>query len=296
MRHDAIKVELEQGSDSWHEWRSKKITASRVPCIMGESPFKTPYQTWEDLIGLSEKITQTEAMKRGVVLEPHVRQMISQRLQVDLQPWCYQHPTIPYFGASLDGICPDEKVAVEIKCGNAKDHELAKNGEVPLKYKGQIQAIMEVVGLDIMYYCSYYERFGLRPGEEGELVIIPVARDLGYVTEMLAKIHEFWKMVQDFTPPDRDNKDFVFNDSDAWVSKAGEYKSLENAIKDLERRKEGLRKDLLSMTNGMSTMGAGLRIAKILEKGRVDYNRIPELMGVNLDAYRKEPITKWRFT
>src|SRR6188768_783310 len=268
MRHEAKLVDFDQGSSQWHAWREKRITASRVPAIMGESPFKTPYQTWEDLIGLSEKQIQTEAMKRGVDLEPLVRQMISTRLQVDLQPRCYEHPTIQYFGASLDGICPRGKIAVEIKCGNYKDHELTKSGVIPVKYKGQLQAIMEVMGLDTMYYCSYYERFGMSPGEEGELVIVPVARDLGYVTEMLAKIKEFWKMVQDFTPPERAPKDFVLNESEEWINKAQEYKSLENSLKELEKRKEMLRGDLLALTGGMSTMGAGLRISKVLEKGR----------------------------
>lgn len=299
MRHNPIKLELDQGSKKWHEWRKHTITASRVPAIMGESPFRTPYQVWEEMQGLNEEQEQTEAMQRGVLLEPHIRKIASEMLGIDLYPAVFQHPTISYFGASLDGISDCGKIITEIKCGNKKDHENAKLGIVPEKYVGQCQAILEVRGHEIMHYVS---NFGAKLDaigqliDPGETIIIPVVRNLQYVSEMLAKIKEFWKMVQNFTPPERQPKDFVFNESDEWTQKAQEYKNLENSLKDLERRKEVLRDDLLALTNGASTMGAGLRVAKVLEKGRVDYNRIPELIGLNLDSYRKEPITKWRFT
>jgi len=97
-------------------------------------------------------------------------------------------------------------------------------------------------------------------------------------------------------PPPLDNKDFVENNSEDWKKKADRYKELEQAIKNLEKEKDSLRNDLLFMTEGHSTIGGGIRVCKIVEKGRVDYSQIPDLIGLNLDAYRKEPITKWRIS
>jgi len=298
MRHEPIKIDVLQGSPQWHKWRLNTLTASKIPVIMGESPYKTRYQLWEEMVGLGETQQQSEAMKRGVVLEPHVRNYVSRKLETEFQPCVYQHPKIAYFGASLDGISSDGKTVIEIKTANKLDHELAKFGMIPDKYVGQVNGIMEVMGLDTMLYISNHGAI-LESGELkdlGDTVIVPIVRNMGYVTSMMERLHQFWKHVKDFIPPSLDNKDFVQNESEDWKTKAERYKQLDDAIKDLEKEKDAVKNDLLLMTGGQSTIGGGIRVCKIVEKGRVNYNSIPELIGINLDAYRKEPITKWRFT
>lgn len=47
------------------------------------------------------------------------------------------------------------------------------------------------------------------------------------------------------------------------------------------------------MSNDRSSMGSVIKWNKVTQKGNVDYKSIPELKGVNLDVYRKAPITKW---
>ena len=47
------------------------------------------------------------------------------------------------------------------------------------------------------------------------------------------------------------------------------------------------------MTDGQSTKGGGIRVTRSVAKGQVNYKAIPELMCVDLEAYRKEPAERW---
>ena len=44
-------LEIEQGTKRWLEERMSYIGGSDAPIIMGVSPWKTPYQLWEEKMG-----------------------------------------------------------------------------------------------------------------------------------------------------------------------------------------------------------------------------------------------------
>ena len=44
------------------------------------------------------------------------------------------------------------------------------------------------------------------------------------------------------------------------------------------------------MATARRTYGCGIEVLKSLRKGAVDYSRVPELRGVNLETYRKPPV------
>ena len=44
-------VELDQRSDNWHRWRTNGVGASDICVLMGSSPYKSPYQLWEEKRG-----------------------------------------------------------------------------------------------------------------------------------------------------------------------------------------------------------------------------------------------------
>ena len=65
-------VKLVQGSAEWHEHRRKYRNASETPVVLGVSPWLTPYQLWQQKLGLIEPEV-TPAMLRGTQLEPAAR-------------------------------------------------------------------------------------------------------------------------------------------------------------------------------------------------------------------------------
>ena len=111
-------LDLEQGSRKWLDFRKGKISATMAPIIMGESPFCTPYQLWEDIMMDVEKEI-TPAMQRGIELEEKAREWISHELNMKFVPVVVQSIERPMFIASLDGYFLDENgdiYIIEIKC------------------------------------------------------------------------------------------------------------------------------------------------------------------------------------
>ena len=65
-------------------------------------------------------------------------------------------------------------------------------------------------------------------------------------------------------------------------------------IKHYEKKYEDLKKNLYQLSGENNSCGGKYMLKHWYEKGRIDYEAIPELKNVNLDAYRKSPIKKSR--
>ena len=84
------------------------------------------------------------------------------------------------------------------------------------------------------------------------------------------------------------------SDNPAWKGVATEYCRVNEEIKGLEEIKEGYRKELLRLCADQNCLGGGVKVMKTVMRGRVDYEAIPEIKGINLDKYRKSSTTSWK--
>lgn len=280
------KLNIEQDTPEWHELRRNHIGASDAPVIMGDSPFKTPYQLFQEKTALpktkKESKQSTGAMERGKALEPIARQMFVEETGIQVSPVVCKHDDIEWLLASLDGLSEDNQIALEIKCGNIKDHIGAVNKILPNKYRAQLQHQLYVLGLPYMYYGSYHS---------GNLVTLRVERNDEYIDNLLKKEEEFWGRVKRFDPPEMTEADLKIQkrQDSVWLEKVTRYQLLV----EYEKEKEALRKELIEMcADNDVTEGGGIKIVRRYEAGRVNYGKIPELEGVNLDKYRGKSITK----
>jgi predicted phage-related endonuclease len=57
-------VRLVQGSAEWHAHRRTHRNASETPVVLGQSPWLTPYQLWQQKLGLTQPEV-TPAMLHG---------------------------------------------------------------------------------------------------------------------------------------------------------------------------------------------------------------------------------------
>src|SRR5215472_18741668 len=110
-----------QGSEAWHKLRKSKITATDAPVIMGVNPWTTPYQRWQEKTCESISDRKTEAMQRGIDLEPIARDLFSLKTGIELIPKDDPKNVIisnknEWMMASLDGIDVTNSHIVEIKC------------------------------------------------------------------------------------------------------------------------------------------------------------------------------------
>ena len=58
-------IDLVQGSPEWHSYRKNKLGASYAGIILGISPYMTPFQLWEQILGLSAQQEEHSGMIRG---------------------------------------------------------------------------------------------------------------------------------------------------------------------------------------------------------------------------------------
>jgi putative phage-type endonuclease len=279
-------IDLEQGSPAWLSWRKTVITATDCPAIMGSSPWSTAYKAWQKKLGLIEEQPVNEAMQRGTRLEPEARAQFIERFGIEMRPAVVESTEFDFLGASLDGISQLGNQILEIKCGGVKLHEQAAQGIIPEYYLHQIQHQLLVTRADKAYYYSY-------DGKDG--ICIEVRPDPLFEEAFLIKAREFWKCVAFSEPPALQDSDYKDMSHDgAWPTYATNYRRVCEQIKELEEIKETYRKELFKLCADQNCLGSGIKVMKMNVKGRVDYEQVPELKGLDLDQYRKKATTCWK--
>lgn len=179
-----IIVDLQQGSPEWLSFRLEKIGASDAPVIMGVSPY------WDLMSLYKQKCCGMDkppnaAMLYGRKNEEVARLLFEEQNNLAVFPMVGVHEVRTWQVASFDGLTLEQDVAVEIKCANEKDHNLAKDGKIPEKYYPQLQHQLAVSGLAQIFYFSY--RGALKEG-----ITIVVKRDDKYIDKLIAREEEFY--------------------------------------------------------------------------------------------------------
>lgn len=275
---------LTQGTEEWKTLRSTKVGASDASAILGVSKWTTPYQLWEQKLGLRE-VETTSSMRRGTELEEEARREFEHLHGISVFPDVVFHPEYDWMMASLDGLSLDGKILVEIKNVNKQDHQVALDGNVPLHYIPQCQHQLAVTGLDSMYYFSY---------NADNPAIIEVKRDDAYIAGMIEKEKEFYRCMTEFDPPPLTDRDYVEHTDQEWCALAFELKHTSANIKVFEQREKDLRNQLINLSEGKNCKGAGIKMTRIVRKGNIDYAKVEALQGIDLEPYRKPPIESWR--
>ncbi len=279
---------VSQQESNWLEMRRNKIGASDAPIIMDVSPWKTPYQLWEEKLKLRPDQAENSAMRRGKQLEKAaLREFESITGIMMIEQMVSVHPIRQWMMATLDGIDLDQKNIVEIKCAGREDHQMALDGEVPKKYVPQLQHQLEVTGLEKAYYFSF-------DGKQGK--VLEIYRDDTYIKKLLEREERFWECMQTLQAPKLCARDYVEKCDEVWVSAAEEWIRCQEELEALKAKEEDLRKQFISMSESRNCVGGGIKLSRVIRKGNVDYSAIPELQSVDLEAYRKAPIEMWRLS
>ena len=182
------RVVLDQGTPQWLAWRHNGIGASDAPVILGESPYKTADQLFDEKVGVVRDGGQNAAMARGTYLEPAARTAYCSALSRKVASACLQSTNHDWLRASVDGISDCGAFLVEIKCGLSAYRKTAQTRRPPDYYHGQLQHALAVTGLDEIDFWCYW------PGCNS--VHVTVKRDEPYIKKLLAAEEEFWRRVQ----------------------------------------------------------------------------------------------------
>jgi len=278
------RIELEQGSLGWHEWRFAHRNASEAATVMGCNPWQTKWQLFEQKQkGVIEKANW--AMQHGNNLEEAARQKMSEILGVDLEPAVFHDGD---WSASLDGYAEKDGKSwkVEIKCpfsgkeGSTWGALQEENPRIEDHYKWQIVHQSIVCPTDFTYFFVFVDE-----DTWDFTMFTPTDEDI-------AALKAAW---EDFeaNPPEPDYIQRTDSEFEAMVNThralTGQRKAIDTNLKAIE----GSIKESCDMRN---TEGFGTKVTVVERKGNVQYKKVPELEGIDLDQFRGKSSQYLRIT
>lgn len=272
----ATIVKLAQGSAEWHLHRMAHRNASETPAVLGLSLWTTPYQLWLQRTGRGT-VEVTAAMAHGTQLEPQARAAYEALTGHVMQPLVLVDGE---YSASLDGITLDGDLILEIKCPKSKDAKLlqeARAGRVPVHVFWQLQHQLLVSGADLAHLFVYDGKDGILIEQKPE-------------PEVWATITEGWDRFTEYVaadrPPPFTERDTVVREDPEWETAAREFVALKAAADTVAEQLDAAKQRLVALTSHTSEQGFGVTVSRYLKTGNVDYKRVPQLIGVDLDQYR----------
>lgn len=286
------RLNIEQDTHQWHEWRKTLLTATDAGIILGENPYCTAYKLWQRKLGKIPPQVVTPPMLRGKIDEPRARDIFIQKYGINMTPVCietekYMVVDKPLIGASLDGMSDDGKWILEVK---SQDIEKIKREGIPAFHMSQMQEQI-MCGDGHIEGCYYQSIWG---DSTHEILVRPDKRWQEIYLDKAQKFHEnlLFDQAPELNP--KDYKDMT-HDSD-WLHITSEYKDICYKIINLEAKKEVIRERLLQACGEVNCMGYGVKVFKKTIKGRIDYVEATEELNIRddmLEHYRKPSTESW---
>jgi putative phage-type endonuclease len=148
----------EQRTPEWYEFRNNRLTASDLLSATDKKSGKYIDLIVKKCIEDTKKFTPGLAILHGIKFEPIATSIYEKRLDLKIIEFgCLPHYSIPYFGASPDGIVSYDSNnknyvgrMLEIKCPKSRKI----TGIIPEGYYAQVQGQLEVCDLE---YCDFLE-------------------------------------------------------------------------------------------------------------------------------------------
>jgi putative phage-type endonuclease len=212
------KVQLDQGTPDWLDWRKKGLGGSEVGCVLGCNPYSDSKadRVWarklpSDHPDALPEVKSNYAMQRGQKLEPEARRLYEELYGWKAEPVCVVHDDYEFIRASLDGLRHDDKVAIEAKCSGQKNHarylECCHTTD-PVErqqlfwsyfpyYHAQIQYQLLITQAEVCHFLGYSPDFG---GSD-RLAIFELYPEIEGQQRLLDRVVEFWSFVENRTPP-----------------------------------------------------------------------------------------------
>jgi len=270
-------IQLVQGSEAWHAHRRGLRNASETPAVLGISPWVTPYQLWLLKTGRAEP-TVNAAMRNGTALEPLARHAYEVETGHVMQPLVLQDGL---YSASLDGMTLEGDLIVEIKVPfRGRESSLwqaVEAGEVPAHYGAQIQHQLMVSGATSAHLWVF-------DGERG--LLRTIERDLAVMEAIRAAWDEFAVFLDTDTPPPLIDADTVHRDDAPWAQAALAYTRAKQAAQVADEALDRAKEALVALARHPREQGAGVSVTRYWKAGSVDYKKVVELRGVDLEQYR----------
>ena len=88
----------------------------------------------------------------------------------------------------------------------------------------------------------------------------------------------------------------MINRDKQWVEKAKEVYNIQVKIKALKKQESEHIAELKRLSEEKPSQGHGFVFNIVVRPGTVDYKKIPQLHGVDLEPYRKDAVSYWKLS
>lgn len=187
--------------EEWLIRRRKTIGGSDAAGIVGLSRWTSPFSVWADKTGRAAEKEDTEAMRQGRDLEDYVarRWMEETGKRVYRLPAMLYHPKYSFAHADVDRMVMGENAGLECKTTFSLDLKQFNGVEFPVQYYAQCVHYLAVTGADRWYLAVLAYGRGF--------FTFTLERDQAEIDALMAAEADFWKLVEQDTPPDADGSE-----------------------------------------------------------------------------------------
>lgn len=280
-------LNLVQGTEEWHAHRAKSRNASETAIVLGASPWQTPYQLWRLKTGRAMQEV-TKPTQHGAALEGAARLAYEEKSGLVLEPLVLVEGE---YSASLDGITLEGDLILEIKCPfKGRVSELwnaVSGGTIPEHYSWQIEHQLMVSGAARAHLWVFADDEGL---------LLEASPHPERWEQIRAAWDVFMRHVAKDTPPALTDRDTRERSDAEWRVAAEAYLRAKQDAEHSEAVADEAKAALIALTSHSSESGAGVKVTRFARQGAVDYKRVPQLKGVDLEPYRKEARIEVRVT
>lgn len=187
--------------EEWLMRRRKTIGGSDAAGIVSLSRWASPFSVWADKTGRAAEKEDTEAMRQGRDLEDYVarRWMEETGKRVYRLPAMLYHPKYPFAHADVDRMVMGENAGLECKTTFSLDLKQFNGVEFPVQYYAQCVHYLAVTEADRWYLAVLAYGRGF--------FTFVLERDQAEIDALMAAEADFWKLVEQDTPPDADGSE-----------------------------------------------------------------------------------------
>ena len=289
----------------WLRERQKGIGGSDVGAIMGVNQYKTAFNIYlektEPIIDVGK---QSEAARQGTDFEDYVAMRFTEETgkKVRRDNRHLIHKDYPFMVANIDRRVVGENAILECKTVTPYNSKEWEGEEVPASYMLQCQHYMAVTGADKVYlaYLIFSTKFDYRE----------IKRDEELIDIIIEAEKEFWKMVQNKTPPALDgssaaekwvnekykkvNEGETINLDSSWRDLLNQRKELKEYRDDVDKQIKEIENQLKqNIKNAEYANAPGYSISyKSVSQKRPDSSKLKALLKDEYEDYLKETTSR----
>lgn len=292
-----------QRTPQWHSERIGRITGSRIGAILGLSPWQRPADILRAMVreyhGAESEFTGNPATLHGTQNEQRALLAFMRETGLAVEQ-CGFFPYGDRMGASPDGLTSDGGVLeLKVPFGLRNGGEFKPLAEQP-HYAAQVQMEMLATGRKHAYFAQYIAPKGDPLAYDyvpEQIKIEHVEADPDWIDTHLPAINEFyqWYLAELDNPEHLEPLRVQVDTPEAGILLA-KLDAIRARKKADEAREKELLSQLVKLAGEKNASIHGRPLTQVVRAGNVQYAKIPELKGVDLEQYRGKASSYWKFT